>query len=82
MSRSGWKGNYVSKSILKKAVKKVWSRNSTIPYYYLNKKVSIHTGKEFRSLFITEDKIGFKFGEFAYTRKKKQRNLSVKKNKK
>lgn len=82
MSRSNWKSNFISKSILKKTLKKVWARSSVIPFSYLNKKVFVHTGKEFRPLFITQDKIGFKFGEFAYTRKKKQRNLVTKKKKK
>lgn len=83
MSRSSWKGFYVSKSVLKNKNKKIWSRNSTIPFSYLNKKIFVYNGKEFKSLFITEEKIGFKFGEFIFTRTKGlKKNKKIKKNSK
>lgn len=75
MSRSKWKGIYISKFLIKKATipKKIWSRNATIPLKLLNKHVLIHNGKNFNRVFITIDKIGYKFGEFSYTRKDKKR---------
>jgi len=75
MSRSKWKLPYVVlpliKSILisKKKVK-VWSRNSVIPSALINKQVLVHNGKAFKSVFITREKVGFKFGEFSFTRTK------------
>lgn len=81
MSRSIWKGNFVSKSLLKNTFRKkvqndiddketfkIWNRNSSIPYFLINKTVLVHTGKEFKKVFVNRKKIGFKFGEFAYTR--------------
>lgn len=73
MSRSIWKGLYcnlrINKSILdnKKRIE-VWSRQSSIPGFLINKTVFVHTGKTFKKLLITRDKLGFKFGEFAFTK--------------
>lgn len=75
MSRSKWKGPFLNKSLLKKNLKsKVWSRSSTIPYYLIGFSVFVHSGKEFKKIFITRDKIGFKFGEFVFTRKLKKKD--------
>lgn len=95
MSRSIWKGNFISKALLRnsfekkiqqdkknKEVYKIWNRNSCIPYFLLNRTVLIHTGKEFKQVFINRGKIGFKFGEFAYTKvlkNKLQKKSKVKK---
>jgi small subunit ribosomal protein S19 len=82
MSRSSWKGSYVHYSILKcKKIKiNIWSRSSVIPSSLINKTVLIHFGNAFRKLYVKQEHIGFKFGEFAYTRKK---NLNaIKKSKK
>ena len=70
MSRAKWKGYFFDSSIIsnRKSIK-VWSRQSSIPLYLLNQYVLVHTGKEFKKIFITREKIGFKFGEFAFTRK-------------
>ena len=71
MSRSIWKGLYcnlrINKSILdnKKRIE-VWSRQSSIPGFLINKTVFVHNGKTFKKLLITRDKLGFKFGEFAF----------------
>jgi small subunit ribosomal protein S19 len=73
MSRSIWKGLYcnlrINKSILdnKKRIE-VWSRQSSIPGFLINKTVFVHNGKTFKKLLITRDKLGFKFGEFAFTK--------------
>ena len=74
MSRSKWKRNFVCKFLLKKCIKsikntKIWSRQSSIPAKLVGSCVFIHNGKEFRKVFINKDKVGFKFGEFAFTRK-------------
>jgi small subunit ribosomal protein S19 len=95
MTRSIWKGNFISKSLLRssfekkiqkdienKRTYKIWNRNSCIPYFLVNKTVLVHTGKEFKQIFINRGKVGFKFGEFAYTRtlkKKIQKKAKIKK---
>jgi small subunit ribosomal protein S19 len=74
MTRSKWKGPFLNKSLLKKNLKsKVWSRGSTIPYFLIGFSVFVHSGKEFRKIFITREKVGFKFGEFVFTRKLKKK---------
>lgn len=74
MTRSIWKGKFIynyilNKKFLQKRRKEVWARNSTIPSSLINKPVYIHNGKDFIKIFITREKVGFKFGEFAFTRK-------------
>ena len=74
MSRSKWKGNFVKKFILKdsfilKKKTKIWSRNSSIPFFLINKFVFVYNGKFFKKLYISREKIGFKFGEFVFTKK-------------
>ncbi len=92
MSRSKWKGSFLAKALIKKQnfLRKfnfkenvnIWNRNSTIPAYLIGQSVFIHTGKEFIKCEITKEKVGFKFGEFAYTRNhtKKKIKKKVKKN--
>lgn len=72
MSRSKWKGLYISKYLSK--TKKsypflIWSRRSTIPFSLVGETVSIYNGKDFKKVFINREKVGFKFGEFSMTRK-------------
>jgi ribosomal protein S19 len=75
MSRSKWKGHFLTNRLLKKnkLLKKrnisIWERNSTIPFYLVGKSVFIHNGKSFFKIFISREKVGFKFGEFVYTKK-------------
>lgn len=59
----------------------MWARNSTIPETLVGQAVFIHNGKDFIKSYITREKVGFKFGEFAYTRKftKKQDKIKNKK---
>ena len=93
MGRSLKKGPYIDPSILKKikngkpaagTVIKTWARACTIVPDMLGFTFGVHTGKDFVSVFITEDLIGHKLGEFAPTRKfikhggKKQRELESK----
>lgn len=73
MSRSLWKLNYLPKSIIKQLKKKknlnIWARDAVIPSFLVNRLVKVHNGKEYKTVKITQEKIGFKFGEFAHTRK-------------
>lgn len=78
MSRSKWKGPFIAQSLLKSSIKKnikVWSRASTITKSFLNIRVAIHTGKSFRSTLIREERIGLKFGELVFTRKRRPRKI-------
>lgn len=79
MSRSSKKGVFVDEKLLMKVQKavqtkdrkpiKTWSRRSTITADFVGANLSIHTGKDFVSLFITEEMVGHRVGEFAPTRK-------------
>jgi small subunit ribosomal protein S19 len=72
MSRSKWKGAFCKLNSLKFKVKKnlkIWSRSSSIPFFLLGKIVFVYNGKDFKKIFITREKIGYKFGEFSFTRK-------------
>ena len=78
MSRSLKKGPYVDPKLLKKVDKqkragvrrplKTWSRRSTIVPDFIGQTFSIHNGNKFISVFITENMVGHKLGEFAPTR--------------
>ena len=69
MSRACWKGYFLKKKLLGKIYQKIWSRSSTIPFYFIGHKVMIHNGKEFKLVYITRQKVGYKFGDFSFTRK-------------
>jgi ribosomal protein S19 len=80
MCRSKWKGFFFEKSLFKnRSVKnlKIWNRNVTIPGFLIGKFVNIHNGKNFKKVFISREKVGFKFGSFALSRK----TLKIKKSK-
>ena len=78
MARSLKKGPYIEDSFLKKVTKakegigdkviKTWSRRSTIIPELVGLTVAVHNGKKFIPVFITEDMVGYKLGEFAPTR--------------
>lgn len=87
MSRSTWKGKFIyqnllSTKFLKRKEKKIWARNSTIPSTLIGKFVHIHNGKKFIKIFINREKVGFKFGEFSYTRNFTRKEIKIKSNKK
>ena len=71
MSRSKWKGFFISSKLLnlKNTDNIIFNRNSFISNFFLNKLVKIYNGKAFKIFNITRDQIGFKFGEFSFTRK-------------
>ena len=53
----------------KKEVIKTWSRRSTIYPNFIGLTFAVHNGKEFVPVYVTEDMVGHKLGEFAPTRK-------------
>jgi small subunit ribosomal protein S19 len=79
MSRSLKKGPYVFDRLLnkvrrlnesgKKEVLKTWSRRSTIYPDFVGHTFAVHNGKDFVPVYVTEDMVGHKLGEFALTRK-------------
>ncbi len=79
MGRSIKKGPYVEPSLLKKIERmgrgsekkpiKTWSRRSTITPDFVGYTFAIHNGKDFHRVYISEDMVGHKLGEFAPTRK-------------
>jgi len=79
MGRSIKKGPYVEPSLLKKVEKmnkkgikepiKTWSRRSMIIPDFVGYTMAVHNGRDFPQVYITEDMVGHKLGEFAPTRK-------------
>lgn len=72
MSRSKWKGSFISNNSLTKGkkLKKVWARSDSIASNSLNKKIMVYNGQKFINVFVNNIKLGFKYGEFCFTRKK------------
>ncbi|MFY9279086.1 MAG: 30S ribosomal protein S19 [Caldicoprobacterales bacterium] len=78
MSRSVKKGPYVSESLMKKvnemnksgkkSVIKTWSRASTIFPEMVGHTIAVHDGRKHVPVYITEEMVGHKLGEFAPTR--------------
>jgi small subunit ribosomal protein S19 len=78
LPRSVKKGPFVDDSLMKKAnraikenshqVIKTWSRRSTIFPEFIGLTFAVHNGKKFVPVFITEDMVGHKLGEFSPTR--------------
>ena len=78
MSRSLKKGPYVHHSLLKKVlansesskktVIKTWSRSSLITPDFVGQTIAVHNGKQFIPVYISENMVGHKLGEFSPTR--------------
>ncbi|MEN6465359.1 MAG: 30S ribosomal protein S19 [Syntrophaceae bacterium] len=78
MARSIKKGPYVEESLIEKIrraqasgdknVIKTWSRRSTITPELIGFTFAVHNGKKFIPVFVTENMVGHKLGEFASTR--------------
>ncbi|MDO4288243.1 MAG: 30S ribosomal protein S19 [Eubacterium sp.] len=78
MSRSIKKGPYVSEKLLKrveemnekgeKNVLKTWSRSSTLFPQMVGHTIAVHDGRKHVPVYVTEDMVGHKLGEFAPTR--------------
>ena len=77
MSRSVKKGPFVDDHLMKKlralsgasrTVIKTWSRRSTITPEMVGATIAVHNGKKFIPIYISENMVGHKLGEFAPTR--------------
>ncbi len=78
MGRSIKKGAFVEASLMDKIVKakavnlktpiKTWSRRSTITPDFIGLTFNVHNGKQFLPVFVTENMVGHKLGEFSLTR--------------
>ncbi len=78
MSRSTKKGPFVDPNLIKKvesvvrsgqkAVIKTWSRASTIVPLMIGQTIAVHDGRRHVPIFVTENMVGHKLGEFAATR--------------
>ena len=78
MARSVWKGPFVEGSLIKKAEKarqtvrseviKTWSRASTVTPEFVGMTIAVHNGNKFIPVYVTENMVGHKLGEFAPTR--------------
>ena len=80
MARSLKKGSFVDESLLKKALAvpkggaksnkiiKTWSRRSTIVPEFVGLTFAVHNGKKFIPVYVTDQMIGHKLGEFSMTR--------------
>lgn len=88
MSRSTIKGPYVAEKLIikvdrmrnsgKKEPIKTWARSSQIPPEFVGYTFLVHNGKVFKDVFITEDMVGHRLGEFSLTRNFKGHGRIVK----
>ena len=79
MTRSLKKGPYVDARLFgkveklnasgKKTVVKTWARNCTVVPEFVGHTFGVHNGKAHLPVFVTEDMVGHKLGEFSFTRK-------------
>ena len=92
MSRSLKKGPYVEESLLRKVEKmqasgkkqpiKTWSRRSMVLPDFVGLTFAIHNGKQHVQVYVTENMVGHRLGEFAPTRTFKGHGALVKKEEK
>ena len=78
MGRSTKKGPYVDQPLLKKVLKlnetgdkkvlKVWCRSCTIVPEFVGHTFAVHNGRKYLPIYISENMVGHKLGEFAFTR--------------
>lgn len=78
MARSVKKGYFVDPHLMEKVEKSIkagnrkpittWSRRSTITPDFVGQTFSVHNGKNFVAVYVTENMVGHKLGEFAATR--------------
>lgn len=77
MARSNKKGPYLDENLVKKVEKnlglketpiKTWARGSQIAPTFVGRYFQVHNGKIFIDVFVTEDMVGHRLGEFAPTR--------------
>ena len=78
MGRSTKKGPFIDDHLLEKVAReikagsknpiKTWSRRSTIPPEFIGHTFMVHNGKTHLKVYVTEDMVGHKLGEFSVTR--------------
>ena len=78
MARSLKKGPYVEPKLMKKILSmneknernviKTWSRRSTIVPEFIGHTLAVHNGRKFMPVYVTENMVGHKLGEFSPTR--------------
>lgn len=75
MSRSSRKGPYIDKNVLKKLTTvsagqpiKTWARRCQIAPEFVGRNFSVHNGHKFIDVYVTEDMVGHRLGEFSPTR--------------
>jgi small subunit ribosomal protein S19 len=78
MSRSAKKGPFIDAHLMKKIdvmnaandkkVLKTWSRRSTIHPDFVGHTIAVHNGRKFIPVYVTENMVGHKLGEFSATR--------------
>ena len=78
MPRSLKKGPFVEESLLKKIeemnsrgekrVIKTWARSSTVTPEFVGHTLAVHNGNKFIPVYLTENMVGHKLGEFSFTR--------------
>ena len=78
MARSIKKGPFIDDHLLRKVTEmnargerrviKTWSRRSTVFPEFLGHTIAVHNGKQFIPVYVQENMVGHKFGEFAPTR--------------
>ncbi len=78
MSRSTKKGPYVDQTLLAKVLKmnekgekhkiKVWCRSSTVTPEMVGHTFEVHNGRKFLPIYVSDQMVGHKLGEFAFTR--------------
>ncbi len=78
MSRSSKKGPYVDEKLMKKVMAqkqagaktpiKTWARGSQVAPEFVNHTFSVHNGRTFINVFVSEPMVGHRLGEFAPTR--------------
>ncbi|MFH1671083.1 MAG: 30S ribosomal protein S19, partial [Patescibacteria group bacterium] len=80
MSRSLKKGPHIDEKLLKKVMRmmeggrekkiiKTWARDCDIPPEFVGFTFAVHNGKDFTPVYITEQMVGHKLGEFSWTTK-------------
>jgi small subunit ribosomal protein S19 len=87
MGRSTKKGPYIEERLEKrveelnrtrqKKVLKTWSRRSTIIPEFVGHTLAVHNGKKFIPVYITENMVGHKLGEFSFTRQFKGHSMKA-----
>jgi small subunit ribosomal protein S19 len=72
MSRSQWKGPYVAykNESIKKNLNSILSRSAEILPKLIGTKILVHNGKIFKEIIVTKEMVGYKAGEFSFTRAK------------